>query len=182
MVPTRIAALAALLLVLLVPAAHAKPATVKVMTRNVYLGADLGPGMDAKDLQGLVNGAGQILNQVDANNFPVRAKGLAAEIAANKPDVVGLQEASLWRTEPCDKSPLPPAATTVKYDYIQDILSHLGGKYRVAVVKPEFDFEVWANTDGNEQTSGGPNCPNGSEINGRLTMRDAILVRKGVKV
>src|SRR4029079_10787116 len=27
----------------------------------------------------------------------------------------------------------------------------------------------------------GPNCPMGSEINGRLTMRDAILVRKGVK-
>ena len=186
MISFRSIAKAALLTVLLLitamaGAASAKPATVKVMTRNLYLGADLGPGMNAKDVQGLVDGAGQILNQVDANKFPVRAKGLAAEIAANKPDLVGLQEAALWRTEPCDKSPLPPAATTVRYDYIQEILKHLGGKYRVGVVKPEFDFEVWANTDGNEQTSG-PNCPNGSEINGRLTMRDAILVRKGVRV
>jgi endonuclease/exonuclease/phosphatase family metal-dependent hydrolase len=72
----------------------------------------------------------------------------------------------------------------VRYDYIASLLREVnkGRKlYRVAVVKPEFDFEVWANADGNEQTAG-PNCPMGSEINGRLTMRDAILVRKGVKV
>jgi hypothetical protein len=172
-----VAALAALLLIP-VAVADAKPTTLTVMTRNVYLGADLGPGMNAKDLQGLVDGAGQILNQVDANKFPTRAKGLAQEILADKVDLVGLQEAALWRTEPCDKFPLPPAATTVRYDYIQLLLKNLKGKYALAVEKPEFDFEVWANTDGNEQTAG-PGCPMGSEINGRLTMRDAILVRKG---
>src|SRR3954451_14027956 len=176
-------ALAALLLLLTSAAADAKPATVKVMTRNLYLGADLGPGMDAKDVQGLVNGAGQILNQVDANNFPVRAKGLAQEILSTKPHVVGLQETALWRTQPCDKNPLPPSATTVRYDFIASLLAQVNkGKklYRVAVAKPEFDFEVWANSDGSEATAG-PGCPMGSEINGRLTMRDAILVRKGVK-
>ena len=179
----RISALIAALLLVPVASADAKPATVKVMTRNLFLGADLGPGIRAQNLQELVNGAGQILNQVDANNFPVRAKGLAKEILATKPDVVGLQEASLWRTEPCDKNPLPPAATDVRYDYIQLLLDQLNkGKtlYRAAVVKPEFDFEVWANTDGNESTAG-PGCPMGSEINARLTMRDAILVRAGVK-
>jgi hypothetical protein len=87
----RIAALTAALLLLIVPAAEAKPATVKVMSRNLYLGADLGPGMNATNLQELVNGAGQILNQVDANNFPVRAKGLAKEIKQTGPDIVGLQ-------------------------------------------------------------------------------------------
>ena len=172
-----IAALAALLLIP-VAVADAKPTTVKVMTRNLYLGADLGPGMNAKDLQGLVDGAGQILNQVDKNKFPTRAKGLAKEILTAQPDLVGLQEASLWRTEPCDQNPLALGAKTVRYDYIRSLLNNLKGKYTVAVVKPEFDFEVWANTDGNEQTAG-PNCPLGSEINGRLTMRDAILVRKG---
>jgi endonuclease/exonuclease/phosphatase family metal-dependent hydrolase len=114
----------------------------------------------------------------------VRAKGLAQEIKTTQPDVVGLQEAALWRTEPCDKNPLPPSATTTRYDFIASLLREVNrGKklYRLAVVKPEFDFEVWANTDGNESTAG-PNCPMGSEINGRLTMRDAILVRKGVKV
>ena len=176
----RTAVFAALLALVTAATAQAKPTDVTVMTRNLYLGADLGPGMNAKDIQGLVNGAGQILNQVDQNKFPTRAKGLAKEILATKPDVVGLQEASEWRTEPCDQNPLKFGAKTVRYDYIALLLKHLNKQYRVAVAKPEFDFEVWANTDGNEQTSG-PNCPNGSEINGRLTMRDAILVRKGVK-
>ena len=180
----RISALIAALLLIPVAVADAKPAKVKVMTRNLYLGADLSPGIAAQNLQQLVNGAGEILNQVDANNFPVRAKGLAREIRTTAPDVVGLQEAALWRTEPCDQTPLPPKATKVRYDYLASLLREVNkGKklYRVAVVKPEFDFEVWANTDGNEKTAG-PNCPMGSEINGRLTMRDAILVRKGVKV
>jgi endonuclease/exonuclease/phosphatase family metal-dependent hydrolase len=184
MATTRIAALIAALMLIPVATADAKPATVKVMTRNLYLGADLAPGIQAQNLQELVNGAGTILNQVDANNFPVRARGLAKEITTQKPDIVGLQEASLWRTEPCDQSPLPPKATNVRYDYIKSLLAEVNKSaklYRVAVVKNEFDFEVWVNSDGNESTAG-PNCPMGSEINGRLTMRDAILVRKGVKV
>jgi endonuclease/exonuclease/phosphatase family metal-dependent hydrolase len=167
-----------------VATADAKPATVTVMTRNLYLGADLGPGMNATSLQSLADGAGEILNQVDQNDFRQRAKGLANEILATKPDLVGLQEAALWRTQPCDRSPVPPSATAVRYDYIALLLARLNKghrRYSVAVTKPEFDFEVWANTDGNEATSGA-NCPMGSEINARLTMRDAILVRRGVKV
>src|SRR4051794_9116797 len=172
--------------VFLVPAAaDAKPkpkaSPVKVMTRNVYLGADLTPGVQAADLQGLVNAAGVILNQVDQNDFAQRAKGLAAEIKAKKPDLVGLQEAALWRTAPCTENPIPPKATTVRYDYVALLLRELnkGGKhYRVVISQPEFDFEVYANTDGNESTAGA-NCPLGSEINGRLTMRDAILAKRG---
>ncbi|HEX6714187.1 MAG TPA: endonuclease/exonuclease/phosphatase family protein [Thermoleophilaceae bacterium] len=179
----RISALIAALLLVPAATADAKPAKVSVMTRNLYLGADLTPGVNAKNIQELVNGAGVVLNEVDANNFPVRAEGLAQEILTNTPDIVGLQEVALWRSEPCDKSPLPPTATTTRYDYLASLLKELNTPkklYRVAVVKPEFDFEIWANTDGNEQTSG-PGCPFGSEINGRLTMRDAIVVRNGVK-
>jgi endonuclease/exonuclease/phosphatase (EEP) superfamily protein YafD len=163
------------------PLAQAKPATVKVMSRNLYLGADLSPGVNATSLQALVTGAGQILNQVDQNDFRKRAKGLAAEIIAQQPDLVGLQEAALWRTESCDKNPLELKASTVRSDFLALLLAQLNkGKkrYSAVVTKPEFDFEVWANTDGNESTSG-PNCPLGSEINGRLTMRDVILARKG---
>ncbi len=158
-----------------------KPPKVKVMTRNLYLGADLGPGTDATSLQQLVDGAGQILNQVDATNFPVRAKGLAKEILQKSPDLVGLQEAALWRTAPCTENPIPPKATTLRYDYLKLLLARLNKKkklYHVGIAEPEFDFEVWANTDGDENTSA-PGCPFGSEINGRLTMRDAILVRNG---
>ena len=162
-------------------AAEAKPQTVKVMSRNLYLGADLTPGVQATSLQGLSNAAGTIFNEVDTNDFATRAKGLAAEIRSQDPDLVGLQEVALWRTQPCDRVPIPPSATTVRYDWLQLLLTELNKgsrRYRTVISKNEFDFEIFANTDGNEQTSG-PNCPFGSEINGRLTMRDVILARVG---
>ncbi|MGZ4186693.1 MAG: endonuclease/exonuclease/phosphatase family protein [Solirubrobacteraceae bacterium] len=154
---------------------------VSVMSRNVYLGADLELGVRATGLQGLVDAAGSILNQVDANDFRVRARGLAAEILAKKPDLVGLQEVALWRTAPCTENPLPPRATHVRYDYLKLLMSHLNrgkNRYRVVIAEPEFDFEVYANTDGNGTTAM-PGCPFGSELNGRLTMRDVILARVG---
>jgi endonuclease/exonuclease/phosphatase family metal-dependent hydrolase len=157
------------------------PATFGVMTRNVYLGADLTAGVHATDVQGLVNAAGGILNQVDENKFQVRAKGLAAEILGKQPALVGLQEVADWRTEPCTQNPLPPKATQVRYDYLKLLLAQLNkGKrrYKAVIAEPEFDFEVWANTDGNDAT-GGVGCPFGSEIDARLTMRDVILARVG---
>ena len=44
-----------------------------------------------------VTAAGAIFRQLEATNFPQRAKGLADEIQARKPDLVGLQEVALWR-------------------------------------------------------------------------------------
>jgi hypothetical protein len=162
-------------------AGAARKPPVSVMTRNVYLGADLELGVKATSLQALVDRAGVILAQVDKNNFPVRAKGLASEILSRQPDLVGLQEVALWRVGPCTESPIPPKASHVRYDYLALLLKHLNRgnrRYRVAVVEPEFDFEVPVDVDGNEKTSA-PGCPLGSELNGRLTMRDVILARVG---
>lgn len=162
-------------------AAVAKRGDVKVMSRNVYLGADLGPGTSATSLQQLVNAAGVILNEVDTNDFRVRARGLAAEIRGRNPHLVGLQEVALWRTQPCTASPIPPSATTVRWDFLDLLMSELNrGKkrYRIVHSQNEFDFEVPVNQDGNEQTSA-PGCPLGSEINGRLTMRDVIIAKRG---
>src|SRR5256885_7797368 len=180
-----LAALAVTAACALPSAASAKSPTVKVMTRNLSLGADLTQGVQATSLQQLVDVAGGILSQVDQNKFPTRAKGLAGEILKQKPDLVGLQEVSEYRTAQCTQSPLPPKATTVRYDYLKSLLAELDkGKnkklYRAVKVEPEFDFEVYVNADGNEGTSA-PGCPLGSELNVRLTMRDAILARKGVK-
>jgi endonuclease/exonuclease/phosphatase family metal-dependent hydrolase len=161
--------------------AAAKPETVRVMTRNVYLGADLTEGVRATNFQELVNAAGTVLNQTDQNDFRLRAPALAREIRTNNPHLVGLQEAALWRTEPCTEPPVPPKATDVRYDYVRLLLRQLNRgrkRYRVVVSEPEFDFEIQANTDGNESTSA-PGCAFGSEINGRLTMRDVILARRG---
>jgi endonuclease/exonuclease/phosphatase family metal-dependent hydrolase len=152
---------------------------VKVMTRNVYLGADLTPGIEAQNFNELVDAAGVILNEVDANKFQVRAKGLATEILARKPDLVGLQEAALWRDAPCGSPFLPPQATHVRKggNFIQLLMNELNdgeNHYRVVVEQPEFDFEAPANTDGSSDHS----C----DIQGRLTMRDAILARRGAGV
>jgi len=161
---------------------------VNVMTRNLYLGADLTPAINAKNTNEFVQANGQILREVTANNFPVRAKGLSQEILKKKPDLVGLQEVAMWRTGPPSLEPLlspaGPTATTVRYDYLTELLDRLNkGKkrYRVAVVQQEFDFEAPA--DENGVPGDGPNgFIKDAEINGRLTMRDVILVRIGAGV
>jgi endonuclease/exonuclease/phosphatase family metal-dependent hydrolase len=180
-----------LILGLLGGSAVAKPGkghVVNTMTRNLYLGADLTPAIGAKNTNEFVQANGQILREVTANNFPVRAKGLAQEIIKKRPDLVGLQEVALWRTGPPSLEPLlgsgGPTATTVRYDYLDLLLDRLNkGKkrYRVAVVQQEFDFEAPA--DENQVPNDGPNgFIKDAEINGRLTMRDVILVRLGAGV
>jgi endonuclease/exonuclease/phosphatase family metal-dependent hydrolase len=185
------ALLVAALLFALVPAvATAKQGDeVKVMTRNLYLGADLAPPIGAKSIGEFTELNGQVLREVTANDFPVRAKGLAQEILKKKPDLVGLQEAALWRTGPPSLEPLlnsgaKPTASTVRYDFLKELLARLNkgqSRYRIAVVQDEFDFEAPA--DENGQPNDGPNgAIKNAEINGRLTMRDAILARVGAGV
>jgi endonuclease/exonuclease/phosphatase family metal-dependent hydrolase len=185
--------LAAALLFSLAPsAASAKPAKdksheVRVMTRNLYLGADLTPAITASGLTAFTDATGQILREVTANSFPTRARGLAQEILKKKPDVVGLQEVALWRTGPPSlevflNTGASPTAATVRYDYLSELLARLKSKgkpqYRVAISQDEFDFEAPANENG--VPGDGPNgAIANAEINGRLTMRDVILVRNG---
>jgi len=161
---------------------HGRGHVVDTMTRNLYLGADLAPAIGAPNLEAFVAANGQILREVTANDFPVRAKGLANEILEKQPDLVGLQEVALWRTGPVDFEVLSkgPSATTVRYDYLHELLGELNkGKtqYEVVVTEPEFDFEAPADEDENPATG-----PFGADLNGRLTMRDVILERHGAGV
>jgi endonuclease/exonuclease/phosphatase family metal-dependent hydrolase len=168
--------------------AKPKPTEVKVMTRNLYLGADLTPAIEAKGVSAFTEATGEILRQVTANDFPVRAKGLAKEILGKEPDLVGLQEVAEWRTGPPSLEPLlggsPPKATTVRYDYLTELLKQLNkgkARYKAVVVNPEFDFEAPA--DENGVPGDGPNSLiANAEINGRLTMRDVILAKVGSEV
>lgn len=161
---------------------HGKGHVANVMTRNLYLGADLTPAILAPTLPEFIAANGQILREVTANNFPVRAKGLAQEILNAKPDLVGLQEVALWRTAPVNFEVLTkgPSATTVRYDYLAELLAELNkgpDRYEVVVVQDEFDLEAPGDEDGNPETG-----PFGADINGRLTMRDVILSRRGAGV
>ena len=167
-----------------------KGTAVNVMTRNLYLGADLSPAIESKSTSEFIEANGGIIRQVEATNFPVRAKGLAKEIIGTEPDLVGLQEVALWRTAAPSLGPVfsgKPEATTVKYDFLQLLLSQLNkGKkrYRPVVVQNEFDFEAPANANGvpGDGPGGGQGVLANAEINGRLTMRDVILARVGAGV
>ena len=186
------ALVAALALTMALPAlasASFSGRVAETMTRNLYLGADLTPAIAAPSLEALTAANGQILREVTANDFPTRAKGLAREIRHERPDLIGLQEVALWRTAPPSVAPLitGPSATTVRYDYLAELLAEvnkgiLTPDYEVVVVQQEFDLEAPADENGvpgdGVPAQGIPNA----EINGRLTMRDVILARKGVKV
>ncbi|MET0151593.1 MAG: endonuclease/exonuclease/phosphatase family protein [Candidatus Binatia bacterium] len=141
-----------------------KPRPVEVMTRNLYLGADLTPAITEEDLPAA---ASAIWQQVQATNFPERAKALAAEIKQGAPLLIGLQEVALWRTGPPDG---PPAlggtpATAVAYDFLALLLGALANghsPYQAVVVQQEADLEA----------------PTTLGFDVRLTMRDVILVRR----
>jgi len=76
-------------------------AKAKVMTRNLYLGADIfkvveaaqnpNPNPDGLDIPRAV---AEVFQTMQYTNFPERAEALDDEIAMFVPDVVGLQEVS----------------------------------------------------------------------------------------
>jgi endonuclease/exonuclease/phosphatase family metal-dependent hydrolase len=98
---------------------------VTVMTRNLYLGTDLSPIFRAPTPFALFAAAGAAWAQVQANDFPARAQALADEIAAAQPDLVGLQEAMLYRTDFPPDGPASPAET-VAYDFVDLLVRALG--------------------------------------------------------
>ena len=143
-------ALAALTL-LVVPAARAEQPhpfkgdrQVTVMAQNLYLGTDLNPIFGAPSLPALFAAVGAGWTQVQANDFPARAQAIADEIAAAKPDLVGLQEAELYRTDvPPDGSATP--AENVAYDFIQllvDALAQRGLSYAPVATFNGTDVEL----------------------------------------
>jgi endonuclease/exonuclease/phosphatase family metal-dependent hydrolase len=116
---------------LAVPAGTASPASpaksdreITVMTRNLYLGTDLTPIFSAPSLPALFAAAGAAWGQAQANDFPARAQAIADEIADSEPDLVGLQEAMLYRTDVPADGPATPAET-VAYDFVEILVTAL---------------------------------------------------------
>jgi hypothetical protein len=182
-------ALVALLALPAVAAAKNEGRKLTVMTRNLFLGADLAPAIQATTIPQAIDGAGTIWNELQRTRFRQRAVPLAREIKRSKADLVGLQEVALWRKQtPSDGgappiSPIPTAtrATRVEFDFLAILMRKLKG-YRVVVVQNEFEAELPVDQDGNDATGTGPLATLGADFDARLTMRDVILVRRASKV
>lgn len=185
------AALAAIALVTALLPATAAPAAghhppgrlVTVMTRNVYLGADINRPVEAAlaaEAAGLppqavavalANATHETRAVVDRTGFTVRARLLAREIARTRPDLVGLQEVAWWRHGPLqlDQVGVPNAQVT-DYDFLQLLLGALadrGARYVPVVVGMRADVEAPSFT--------GTGSADARDV--RLTMRDVILKR-----
>jgi hypothetical protein len=189
--PASLLAAAFVLALLLLPSAAAakqddhhdngKGKVAGVMTRNLYLGADLAPVIAAKNTEQVVSASGAVLRDVVANDFPTRAKGLAHEILEQKPDLVGLQEVAYWHT-----TPITPAGKELTIDYLELLLNQLNkgpgaDRYEVVVVQPEFGTETPADFNGVANDGPGGELAD-AEVLGKLLMRDVILARTGAGV
>jgi hypothetical protein len=115
---------------------------LKVLTRNLYFGANLQPIFEATSFPDLLTRVGEAFAMVHATNFPERATAIADEIAATDPHLVGLQEVTIWRTgTPVDVTTWRPGtpAATVAYDFLAILLDELAvrGKTYAVVAKVE---------------------------------------------
>lgn len=139
-------AIAAAILVALVGAGNARAATVvTVMTRNLYLGTDLTPALQAQSQPAFFSAVANAYNEAQASNFAGRMNRVADEIAVTRPDLVGLQEAVQWRTQfPADFLPTPDAATDAG-DFLPLLLNALAARgldYVVASEATGYDLEA----------------------------------------
>jgi hypothetical protein len=143
---------------------------VKVMTRNLYLGADLIPLATQPNREAFEKAAAERFQTVLQNDYPTRAKAIAREIRRHKPDLIGLQEAARWLRGPDGvKDGGTTPATQVVYDSTDILLRELqalGQRYRVVRARDWFDYEA----------------PTALGHDVRLIQRDVILIRTNSKV
>jgi endonuclease/exonuclease/phosphatase family metal-dependent hydrolase len=149
------------------PAAKPKPPPkITVMSRNLFLGADLLPLAVTPAGDDFERAVGKLFDDVKATEPDARMKIVAGEIAKAKPDLVGLQEVTLWRTGP--KNDGKPA-TDVKIDYLATLMKELKRRkagYRVVADQRTLDLEA----------------PSDRDLDVRFTDGNVVLARKGVKV
>ena len=151
----------------LLPApALASHADLRIADWNMDIGGDYVPAAAAPDHDSFIREVDKFWNEVVASDIPGRMKVAARQIAAQKPDVIALQELALYRTGPADG--IRANETTVRYDMLASLvkqLKALHAPYRVAA--DESDLDVAAET--------------GLGFDARIGNHNAVLVRKGLR-
>src|SRR5262245_21486163 len=99
---------------------------VTVMTRNLYVGAEISPVLDALasgNPSAIIGAVSTVWASVLSTNFHERAEALADEIGDAGPLLIGLQEVSLFRTGAADSFfGNPTQADQVELDYLEILL------------------------------------------------------------
>lgn len=102
-----------------------------VMTQNLYLGSSLDPALEATTGTEFVGAVAQIYGTMVFTDFPARAEAIADTMAAEEPDLVGLQEVSNWVAQGTGTAD-PPS-----FDFLQILQDALAARhldYQVASV------------------------------------------------
>lgn len=150
------------------PPAADRPLTV--MSQNLYVGTDVAKLASAGSLLEVPALVASAWADVQQANFPARANVIADEIVEQQPDLIGLQEAALWRIQQNGDffAGNQSKATTVVYDFVQTLIDDLaarGMKYKAVATATNMDIEL-------------PNAlPIGAYSDIRLTDRDVMLAR-----
>ena len=151
---------------------------LKVMTQNLYIGADIFAPL-GEPIDQLPFNVASTFAQVMASNFPARAEVLAEIIVRNQPDLIGLQEVFLFRREhPGDffmNLSVDAEVEVENGDYLNILLEKLverGLHYHVAVSIENTDVELpmFVGFDGE--------TPLFDDL--RITDHDVILARDGI--
>lgn len=123
-----ITAIAFLFSATLVSPVQASSSELKVMTRNLYLGADVAIAMEL--LPDFPAATQFMWDQMRQTNFPERSQLFVQEIKTANPDVIGLQEAAKWY---CKTGVFSEPVTV--YDFVEILISDLssaGLNYEIA--------------------------------------------------
>jgi endonuclease/exonuclease/phosphatase family metal-dependent hydrolase len=137
-----------------------------LMTWNIYQGANQSLIFTATTPSEFVTAVGSAYNRIQATNFIERADSIAEKIQEIPPDLIGLQEVILLRTQiPSDGN--ATSATYISFDYLEiliDALTKRGLIYEPVVVQASTDIEV-------------PGVTSTGLMDIRFTDRDVLLAR-----
>lgn len=141
-----------------------------VQTYNMDFGADLAPLFAIQDPADLVPATSAVWAEMQASRIPERALAVARLIADRQPDLVGLQEVSIWRSAPASPSGGPTGEFVTDYDQLASLLGSLaalGTPYQAVIAQQDFSNEAFPLP---ALTAGGLRLV-------AFTDRDVILVR-----
>ena len=155
--------------------------TVSVLTRNIYVGADVDAILQVEDPNYIPWVVFEVFESLKKTNFPERAEALAKEIAENQPHLIGLQEVSLIRIQsPGDYiigGSAPAEEVFMDYlDILVQALWNMGLQYDVVAKIENMDVEMPMEVSGSYEQS------EFQFDDIRLTDYDVILAKRGVKI